>query len=449
LTNSQVLVCKTVIIKDACILPRGMLHSLSRSLDTWLTGMVLVLAMVANSMQGAQPQDCILYQVTHDQPIPTLVVPGNSSETLISLDLLFDNATASVNISDGGSFSSCQITVSKASNGTLEGNCFKEREIACKFNQVDGMNTIVLSRRGRLLMLQLYGDNSKTILLSLQVPNLDKSIQVQVNSDTIINTAFNCPTNCFHFTNAIIHSKENLILSALQVGVGEDGHATSVIKILHGETWNENMDYTFTYPYNGTKDDDGNEWKKFYAASEYNTLDSETFLGVTGSLIGTNVSTRVGTVPSLDTYITFESTDTLLWSICVQIKIKDSDGVAMRSDVTIEKVDMTTVNLENEKSTGVTVTEKTSASLTVNVTTECNGEDETTSESGAIAMSGTLFGSMTIKYVILGLGVVAALLLLWFIWVVIKKRKTSGSKDIGGLNDAYIKICKGGKCQYC
>ncbi|CAL4116785.1 unnamed protein product, partial [Meganyctiphanes norvegica] len=257
---------------DACIRPRGMLHSFSRTLDTWLTGsgMVLILAMVVNPLPGAQPHDCILYQVTHDQPSPTLVVPGNSSETLISLDLLFDNATASVNISDGDSFSSCQIIVSKA-NGTLGGNCFKERDIPPKFDQVDGMNTIVLSRRDRLLMLQIYGDNSKTILLSLQVPTLDKSLQVQVNSDTIINTAFNCPTNCFQFTNAIIHSKENLTLSALQIGVGEDGHATSVIKILHGETWNENMDYTFTYPYNGTKDDDDNEWKKFYAASDYKT----------------------------------------------------------------------------------------------------------------------------------------------------------------------------------
>ncbi|CAL4116783.1 unnamed protein product, partial [Meganyctiphanes norvegica] len=60
---------------------------------------------------------------------------------------------------------------------------------------------------------------------------------------------------------------------------------------------------------------------------------------------------------------------------------------------------------------------------------------ETTDESGGIAMPEKLNSSMIIPYVILGMGVVAVLLLVWFIWGVMKKRKTSGSKDIEGQTD--------------
>ncbi|CAL4126139.1 unnamed protein product, partial [Meganyctiphanes norvegica] len=150
---------------------------------------ILVLAMVVKPTQ-AQPEDCRLYQVTGDQPSPTLEVAVNVSDTYISMYLLFDNATASITISDGDN-SSCQITVDRRA-GILQGNCFQEKEIPLKCSQVGGLNTIVLRRNGHLLVVFMHGDNSDSKVLTLEAPNLEKGIQVQVNSDSAVNTAFNC-----------------------------------------------------------------------------------------------------------------------------------------------------------------------------------------------------------------------------------------------------------------
>ncbi|CAL4215519.1 unnamed protein product [Meganyctiphanes norvegica] len=165
----------------------------SRSLNsrTVMTSILAtVLALIIPLTQGSQPHDCQLYQVTHEQPSPTLEVAGNNTEAYIRLELLSDNATGSINISDGAS-TSCQIKVARA-NYNLQINCVGEETIPFTNLTVEGMNSIVLKRNGSLYIVYIYGNNNKVNDLRFHAPKLDQAIQVQVESNTIVKIAFNC-----------------------------------------------------------------------------------------------------------------------------------------------------------------------------------------------------------------------------------------------------------------
>ncbi|CAL4147323.1 unnamed protein product [Meganyctiphanes norvegica] len=310
----------------------GGIFSISRTtvMAKLLLATSLLVTMVVPSVQGAQPQECRLYQVAHDQPSPTIDVAGEYGEVYISLDLLFDNSTAVLDIYIGNistSDSSCQITVNKA-NGTIHGNCFQEKEIPLKFSEVGGMPTIVLKRRAILLTAQIEGDTTDIKVLTLKTPNTDMDIQVQVNSDTKVNTAFNCPSKCFQFNNAIIHSKENLTLSAQKTDFGGYTNTAGFITVLYGESLEENVTFPFTYPINDTFGDDDDEQKHFYAAPDFKIHNnSEISLELSGSLIGIDIPEIIGSVPSLDSYFIFEDMDTILWTICEHNQVKDSSTV--------------------------------------------------------------------------------------------------------------------------
>ncbi|XP_069189521.1 uncharacterized protein [Procambarus clarkii] len=292
--------------------------------DQWTVVWWCLMVITADAGLASGVEECFLYPVKKGEQSPSVPLQA-SSDTIISINNIYDNNTITTITTDDGD---CVARV-------LHNSTHQPRKDGCPVLDASAVDTstgtwqelvtVVVHRGGGRTSVYLRDSGDEEQLVKV---HLGDASTVHVVSQEFVNVAYGCCHGCFQFQKATIHKSfsdgrpGSLLFYGQLTG---SGPPKGTIYALRDAGWNQRRGF---YPQDSIMNN--THWFAFRALPEYTrdnrgkdilslTLRYET---ATSSCSPEDpacnpgqITHFVGDVPSKDLYLTFYATENVRWAV--------------------------------------------------------------------------------------------------------------------------------------